>query len=169
MWGGDQNDIPAGWALCDGSIFHGVTTPDLRGRFVLGYNPNVSIATDSSGSRAPVNSIGNVSGELNHELKIGEIPAHTHGISDDGHSHSVNSDDAGSTGGSTFGQSTGSDTLGGGISGTNLAYTGISNKWTGGHNSAVDGTTNLAPNVAYTETHNNMPPYFVLAYIMKCY
>ncbi len=170
MWGGDQNDIPAGWALCDGSIFHGVTTPDLRGRFVLGYNPNVSIPTDSSGSRAPINLIGNVSGELNHELKIGEIPAHKHGVNDDGHSHVCSANDAGSSSGS-FGQSTGSDSLIGyrGDLTTNLATTGITNKWTGGHNSAVDGTTDLSPNVAYTETHNNMPPYFVLAYIMKCY
>jgi hypothetical protein len=77
MWGGDQNDIPEGWGLCDGRVYHGVTTPDLRGRFVLGYNPDVVIPYDSSGNRAPINSVGNISGELNHSLNIEEIRSKT--------------------------------------------------------------------------------------------
>ena len=32
MWSGTINNIPFGWALCDGTN----GTPDLRGRFVLG-------------------------------------------------------------------------------------------------------------------------------------
>ncbi|MDQ0348160.1 hypothetical protein [Ancylobacter vacuolatus] len=32
MWAGDPKDVPAGWALCDGS--HG--TPDMRARFPVG-------------------------------------------------------------------------------------------------------------------------------------
>ena len=31
---GDVTNIPSGWALCDGTN----GTPDLRGRFILGYN-----------------------------------------------------------------------------------------------------------------------------------
>ncbi len=48
-------DIPYGWALCDGTN----GTPDLRGRFILGYNPTQQ--TDGSGSsRKPrdMNAIG---------------------------------------------------------------------------------------------------------------
>ena len=43
MWSGDVTKIPSGWALCDGTN----GTPDLRGRFVLGYNP--SQQTDTTG------------------------------------------------------------------------------------------------------------------------
>ncbi len=35
MWGGAINTIPARWHLCDGTN----GTPDLRSRFIVGYNP----------------------------------------------------------------------------------------------------------------------------------
>lgn len=35
MWSGSVASIPAGWALCDGAS--GTGTPDLSGRFVVGY------------------------------------------------------------------------------------------------------------------------------------
>jgi hypothetical protein len=34
-----NGSIPYGWALCDGSVYNNVKTPDLRGRFLLGSNP----------------------------------------------------------------------------------------------------------------------------------
>jgi hypothetical protein len=36
LWSGSIDTIPDGWALCNGDN----GTPDLRGRFVLGVNPN---------------------------------------------------------------------------------------------------------------------------------
>lgn len=36
MWSGDT--IPDGWALCDGKVHNGKQTPDLRGRFIVGYS-----------------------------------------------------------------------------------------------------------------------------------
>ena len=36
MWAGSIADIPDGWGLCNGTK----GTPDLRGRFILGANPN---------------------------------------------------------------------------------------------------------------------------------
>ncbi|MFO0001051.1 MAG: tail fiber protein, partial [bacterium] len=36
MWSGSVDAVPAGWALCDGRSSNGRTTPDLRGRFVIG-------------------------------------------------------------------------------------------------------------------------------------
>ncbi len=38
MWSGTVASIPTGWALCDGTG----TTPDLRGRFVVGHHPTNS-------------------------------------------------------------------------------------------------------------------------------
>src|SRR5262249_34779064 len=34
MWSGDVKSLPKGWVLCDG----GNETPDLRGRFIVGYS-----------------------------------------------------------------------------------------------------------------------------------
>lgn len=66
MWSGNPGNIPAGWALCDGSN----GTPDLRGRFIVGYDPNV---TD-------YNAIGNTGGaavdNATHQVTI-DPPAQT--------------------------------------------------------------------------------------------
>lgn len=44
--------------------------PDLRSRFVVGYNPNDS----------DYNTMGNVGGEKTHALTIAEMPSHNHSI-----------------------------------------------------------------------------------------
>ena len=62
IWYGNQNNIPAGWALCDGNN----DTPDLRGRFVLGVSDKYT-----------VNSTG---GEETHTLSVNEMPSHSHTI-----------------------------------------------------------------------------------------
>ena len=149
MWGGNQSDIPAGWGLCDGSDHYGISTPDLRGRFVLGYNADVSVASNSTGNRAPINSINNYGGELNHQLTISEMPSHNHSITDPGHSHTLTTYDAGSSQGG-IGRNT--STLGSHNPSTNSAQTGIT----------IDNRGGDLP-------HNNLPPYYVLAFIMKCY
>ena len=60
MWSGTVNNIPTGWALCDGTN----GTPDLRGRFVLGaggtYNP------------------GDTGGSEEVTLTVGQMPEHDH-------------------------------------------------------------------------------------------
>jgi len=51
LWYGASDNIPAGWALCDGNN----NTPDLRDRFIIGaggtYAPDetalTNVATDS--------------------------------------------------------------------------------------------------------------------------
>jgi hypothetical protein len=42
LWSGSIDTIPDGWALCNGEN----GTPDLRGRFVLGVNPNAKANTN---------------------------------------------------------------------------------------------------------------------------
>ena len=60
MWSGSIANIPAGWALCDGTN----GTPNLRDRFIVGagntYNP------------------GDTGGEAFHRLTIAEMPRHEH-------------------------------------------------------------------------------------------
>lgn len=42
MWSGDEDKVPDGWALCDGKVAGTVITPDLRGKFIMGWNPSRS-------------------------------------------------------------------------------------------------------------------------------
>ena len=60
-----------GWYLCDGKAGR----PDLRGRFLVGYDSN----------QKDYNAIGNTGGLSHVGLKTGELPEHTH--TDSGHSH----------------------------------------------------------------------------------
>ena len=62
MWSGAINNIPNGWALCDGRN----GTPDLRDRFIVG-----------SGGEYAQYSTG---GESQHTLTVSEMPSHDHDI-----------------------------------------------------------------------------------------
>ena len=81
MWSGSINDIPVGWALCDGRN----GTPDLRDRFIVGaggaYNP------------------GNTGGAESVTLTVAQMPQHSHGASSSSagsHTHSISISSAGS-------------------------------------------------------------------------
>jgi microcystin-dependent protein len=60
VWTGSTNEIPDGWAVCDGEN----ETPDLRGLFVMGANSDYS--TGSTGGVARV------------QLSTEQIPRHDH-------------------------------------------------------------------------------------------
>lgn len=65
LWSGSANNIPSGWALCNGEN----GTPDLRDRFVVG-----------AGSTYVV---GDTGGEASHVLTKDEMPSHSHAIKSD--------------------------------------------------------------------------------------
>lgn len=96
MWSGRIQNIPQGWALCDGAN----GTPNLTDRFVIHAD------ADSGGT----NDVGDTGGAHTHTLSVNEMPAHTHSYSvavmSDGNGNDagvvVN---AGSTTGSTGGGS----------------------------------------------------------------
>lgn len=74
MFSGTATNVPSGWLLCDGRtvVVNGVsvTSPDLRGRFVLslGQGP-LDFAN---------NTVGATGGEQKHILTVSEMPSHTH-------------------------------------------------------------------------------------------
>ena len=131
---------PSGWALCDGKM----GTPDLRGRFIYGYGAR-------QGSK-----VGAVGGSETHKLTIAEMPAHNHSMNAAGnHYHNLNRSLYKHH--RSFKGSNDRDH-------TIKHYYGTKWAW----------KTNYGGNHAHhinhnggNRAHNNMPPYYVLSWIMK--
>lgn len=154
MWSGAVNQIPAGWALCDGTN----GTPDLRDRFIVG-----------AGSGYAVGASG---GEATHVLTVNEMPSHTHiqdahthtqndhnhGITDPGHFHPIGGNNVGGSGNARI------DTNRNFTMNTDSRTTGIT------INNATATNQNTTPtnqNTGGGAAHENRPPYYALAFIMK--
>lgn len=137
LYSGAIANIPTGWQLCDGTN----GTPDLRGRFIVGYHP-----TDTD-----YNAIGKTGGEKTHTLTVNEMPNHNHGgfTSHAGsHTHTMTFQSGGSSGG-------GGTDLQPGANNNETKTTSSS----GNHNHTISGEGGGA-------AHENRPPYYTLAYII---
>jgi microcystin-dependent protein len=142
IWTGTTAAIPDNWVLCDGSTVNGLTTPDLRGRFIASYNNSDSDyeVTDSGG-------------ENFHTLTTNEMPSHTHTTESAGeHAHGfsdkVRNDDKNADPGS----------------GADASDSKQTNASTTADNSAHQ---HVIPSVGLGEAHENRPPYYVVAYIIR--
>jgi microcystin-dependent protein len=154
-------DIPLGWAICDGKKYildarnkaiediTGQATPDLRGRFILGSGFG---AKDMNDEFLTERTIGEFGGEEGHALNIEEMPGHNH----------------------EFWSTNNNTCLRGGGGGLCTADEYLLTKNTGGKlrpntGKKSDGALQDYPDPPIWDTvpHNNMPPYFVLTYIMK--
>lgn len=74
---GNTQNIPPGWAPCDGGVHNGVTTPNLSGKFIMGYSDTTCNITSDVGKDC--NQLLGTGGEYKHTLLIDEMPKHTHG------------------------------------------------------------------------------------------
>jgi len=137
MWSGELNTIPKGWALCNGQN----GTPDLRNQFVLGAGGKYKV--------------GDHDGEETVTLSIANLPVHNHEIfiGSNTHSHKIN------------GWPVKKNSNGKGGSNDCDEYSDVNN------NKKTDNDTHTHSATVYNtgggQSHNNMPPYYVLAYIMK--
>ena len=156
-----------GWLLCDGrpvsrqlfsQLFAAIQTtfgegdgtttfnlPDLQGRVAVGQAPAGSAFIK----------LGEFGGEAMHILTCDEMPAHTHSVHDQGHTHYVMAKGRKYVGDGRrdfaidrLGES---GPEGDGSGHTDVAHSNVSVSSAGG-------------GVA----HNNMPPYIVVSYLIKC-
>jgi len=124
MWSGATEEIPAGWALCDGverTLPDGSkkTPPDLMDRFIVGAGSSYGVGT--------------IGGEATHTLTISELPPHTHAV----------------------------QLYGDGDSGAGGTATS--------HNPSQVARNYTSSSTGSGTAHNNLPPYYAMAYIMKLY
>ena len=153
MWSGAIVAIPTGWVLCDGNN----STPDLRDRFIVGAGS--TYAVDDTGGAASVT------------LTTDQIPSHSHAntasssstssVSDPGHNHELRINGVGATSGlfitsGEAGTPTYSDDT-----------TLIKDSTTGITVSTSTTTTMTNASTGGGNSHENLPPYYALAYIMK--
>lgn len=89
MWSGELNDLPSEWALCDGSVVNGYATPDLSGKFVVGYNASGGTSpTVATNKEVNTGVVGNTGGTDLQTLETENLPIHNHGGStNDGGNH----------------------------------------------------------------------------------
>lgn len=113
--------------------------PDLRGRFVVGYNS----------SDADYNASGKGGGEKQHSLTLTEMPAHTHSLKD---YYFIENSAAVSSG----------------LSGTESAGAKVSGSAkTDNDNNTLMYKTHATEMAGSGYAHENRPPYYTLAYIMR--
>ena len=136
-----NKEIPSGWVRCDGLN----NTPDLRGRFILG---------DGAGDDLTNRELNNKGGTEDHTLSINEMPSHSHKIYRS--NHKVSSDYLRKK----SGYNVSAITVGDG--GDRNIYPHPS-YWS----NDPDNSSLYIHESGGDQPHNNMPPFYVLIYIMK--
>jgi microcystin-dependent protein len=131
------------WKICDGGTYNGITTPDLRNRFIVG-----------SGD---VYSIGNKGGADTVTLQTKHLPSHTHTVESGGsHTHTVRVgavqhqvwDDSVTTAGTD-------DRTGGSVLSKDLLYEA---DWSHTHSIGNTGSGGA---------HENRPPFYGVYFLMR--
>ena len=143
VWSGAANAIPSGWYLCNGSN----GTPDLRGRFVVGYSN-----TDSDYD------VGDTGGAKDVILSAAQMPNHAHYFSTTtsggDHVHQYIDQYVVINAGYRPWPANNND----------CQQRNVNTSGSGAHSHTVTGTTNQEGGGA---AHENRPPYYALCYIMK--
>lgn len=180
MWSGAVNAIPGGWALCDGSN----GTPNLLDRFIVGAGGDYEVG-DTGGAanvtlteaQIPAHSHSGSTesaGSHSHSGSASSAGAHTHNIQE--HNGTTPSGTSSGTQGinSSGNQRKNKSWRNIRTSTSESAATAIRAGSTGAHTHSLSinsgGAHTHSVSVSNTgggESHENRPPYYALAYIMK--
>lgn len=192
MWSGSISNVPSGWALCNGQN----GTPDLRGRFVVGAGGAYSVGATGGAAQvtlttAQIPAHGHSgtaasAGSHSHAASTGSNGSHSHSGSTNSagaHTHGIQHDN-GTTASAGTKNVLADPRRGGSESWQNVAQLrtasvgahthSLSINSGGAHTHSVsvdsDGAHTHSVSVGNTgggEAHENRPPYYALAYIMK--
>lgn len=179
MWSGTT--APDGWALCDGTN----GTPNLKNRFVLGWGTrvigtvageeNVTLTSNQSGVPDHTHTMQTANAAHSHNINRNHWN-HNHATTSDGlHNHALDYLQDVALGSPHGKRVTGA----GSYNNAGTAHSGhhhsISSAFTTPNdmvaseqaNASHSHTINDATATDAAQSHNNMPPYYVLAFIMK--
>lgn len=147
MWGGREADIPTGWCLCDGrTLSDGTRVPDLRGRFIVGYNSTRDSGYSSIGAGTKKTE------QYKITLTKKEMPAHNHGMPEE--SKTVAAGEWGIIRRSKVGE--------------NLTSGGFNKDGAGSEPDLSNSPKSVAiPMEGEGKPFDIRPPYYVLAFIIK--
>jgi len=184
MWSGSVASVPTGWALCDGTS----GTPDLRNRFIVGagsaYSPGNSGGSDGvtlTVDQIPSHSHSGSSVSAGTHLHTASSSASS-AVSDPSHYHIYPGDDqlnqangyAGwttrSAGNFTYDATSTTSSSGAQMWYTTDAVTGITvatSVSTTINNAGAHDHTITVGNTGGGQSHENRPPYYALALIMR--
>jgi microcystin-dependent protein len=169
MWNGAANEVPEGWALCDGTN----TTPDLSGRFIVGVGTRTGGKTYALGNSG--GSENAVIVEHNHTgTATSGNATHSHSatstVTDNGHSHGIPTDVIGSEDIQSLDRTPNSDELSPtdpNAIRTSTNTTGITVSTTIAEANAAHSHTLSIDDYGESSLDKNLPPYYALCYIMK--
>ena len=150
---------PAGWLLCDGSIYSASAYPTLSVGLgsTYGGNGTTTFAVPNLKGRMPVgldstqtefDALAETGGEKSVTLNSTQIPSHTHPITDPGHAHAHNGTAAANFAGS------------GGLQGAQTTLPMVIQ-------SNTTGITVNGQSGTVGQSHNNLQPYIVMNYIIR--
>ena len=162
LWSGAANAIPSGFVLCNGSN----STPDLRGKFVVGYH-------DGNGDY----DVGDTGGAETVTLSEAQIPSHDHTFSSS-HTHGSGSYSTNTTGSHNHTWQRQDVGINNGYrpwpaSNNDCKSTTVNTGSNGNHSHTITGTSGSGTasgttgNAGSGNAHENRPPYYALCYIMK--
>lgn len=145
MWSGAVDKIPTGWALCDGTN----GTPNLVNRFIVGAGSSYAV--------------GATGGSDSVTLTTAQMPSHNHTASTSvtiqsggAHTHTV------SVPAESSNLSVNNFSTDAAVRGTEKVTTSSA----GSHKHTATASTTIS-STGSGSAHENRPPYYALAYIMK--
>lgn len=159
MWSGAVVAVPTGWHICDGTT----GTPDLRDRFLVGAGSTYAVGATGGAASVTLDATTLPNHQHNFTTTSDSSGGHTHGVTDPGHTHSTSvPTQIGNSGESSA--SGGNDDYPVRATTSTSNTTGITINSNGAHTHTLSGTTVA---VGGSVAHENRPPYYALAYIMK--